>query len=121
MSYSNPTTCAYTFPATTLSTAGTVATIVGPSGKTGRLVDVGMITTTAVTVADETVTVGVSGDIAAYGSKVVPFTGSSIGDDTNGMTLVDKHIVAADTAILVTAAGTSTAGAADLFVTIDWE
>ena len=118
MSYSNPTSCTYRFPAATLSSAAIVGRIVGPAGMTGRLVDVASVVTTGVTVAAVTVDVGTTGAVASAGTATIGISSANAVD--NGAVLVEEHVLAADTVVEVSANGECTAGAADLLVTIDW-
>lgn len=118
MSYSDPITATYRFPAAVLSAAAIVGRIVGPAGKTGRLIDVASVVTTGVTVAACTVDVGTTGAVASAGTATIPV--SAINAVSNGAALVTGHTLAADTVVEVSANGECTAGAADLLVTIDW-
>lgn len=120
MSYSNPHTCTYRFPAATLSSAATVGRLIGPSGKSGRLVDVSVLVTTGVTVAACTVTAGTEADVDAYGSLAVPI--SSVNSGHNGVSTASATttVLPADTVIAVAAGGECTAGAGDILVVIDW-
>ena len=117
MSYSNPHTCNYRFPAATLSSAATIGRIMGPSGKKGRLVDITSVVTTGVTVAANTVTVGTAADPDAYGTLTVAISAANAVQ--NGATQVDATM-AADTLLVLNTGGECTAGAADINVTIDW-
>jgi len=118
MSYSNPTTATYRFPAATLSAAAIVGRIVGPTGLQGRLVDVASVVTTGVTVLPVTVNVGTTGAAASAGTATIPV--SAINAVSNGAVGVVGHVLAADTVVEVSSGGECTAGAADLLVTIDW-
>ena len=118
MSYSNPHTCTYRFPAATLSSAATVGRLIGPSGKSGRIVDMGVVVTTGVTVADCTVTAGTEADTDAYGSLTVPIGAANTA--ANGATLTSTTTLPADTVVAIAAGGECTAGAGDILVTIDW-
>ncbi len=118
MSYSNPTTATYRFPAASLINAATLGRIMPPKGKQGRVVDVSVLVTTGVTVAASNVTVGTESDTDAYATLAVPVTSANAG--LNGATLVTGHVLPADTVVAVASAGGCTAGAGDLLVVIDW-
>lgn len=118
MSYSNPTTVGYRFPAATLSSAGTIGRIQAPDGMKGRVVDVSLVTTTATTDATCTVEIGLSGDTDAYATQTIPVTAINLG--VQGSASVYNHEIPEDTLVLVTAGGECTAGAGDVTVIIDW-
>jgi predicted RecA/RadA family phage recombinase len=118
MSYSNPTSAVYRFPAATLSTAAIIGRIVGPAGKSGRLIDIGNVVTTGVTVAANTIDVGLTADVDAFGTLSVPV--SSAGAVANGMTRGTDDDIPADTVVEVSTNGECTAGAGDVLVTIEW-
>jgi len=118
MSYANPTTVGYRFPAATLSSAAVIGRIQAPDGKKGRVVDVSLVTTTATTVAACTVTIGTGADADAYATQAVPVTAINLG--VQGTTAVYNHEIPEDTLVLVTAGGECTAGAGDVTVIIDW-
>ncbi len=118
MSYSETNPHTYRFPAATISTAATVGRLIGPAGKSGRLIDVAFVVTTGVTVAAGTVTVGTEADVDAYGSLTVPISAANSG--TNGVTLTSTVVLPANTVVAIAAGGECTAGAGDILVTIDW-
>lgn len=125
MSYSNPTTVTYRFPAISVaSTAAERGRFVGPKGLQGRIVDIAYVVTTGVTVAASGLEVGSASDPDAYGEIVVAI--ASAGAVGNGATLAtdsttgQKALLPADTAILVGSSGGATAGAVDALVTVDW-
>lgn len=118
MSYSNPTTCTYRFPAVSVTGAATLGRFIGPKGLTGRVVDVCYVVTTGVTVAASNLIVGTAADGDAYATLAVPVAAANaVG---NGATLVTGHILPADTLVAVGSAGGATAGAVDAIVTVDW-
>lgn len=120
MSYSNPVTSTYRFPAATLSSAATLGRIIGPSGKSGRLRDMSVVITTATTVASTALTIGTEADTDAYGSLTIPVTSVNLG--VSGVTdaSATTEVLPADTIIAIATDGGCTAGAADILVTIDW-
>lgn len=118
MSYSNPTTVTYRFPAVSVIAGATLGRFVGPNGMVGRLLDVAYVVTTGVTVAASNLIVGSAGDTDAYGTLAVPVAAAnSVG---NGMTRGVTTDMPADTAVLVGSAGGATAGAVDALVTVEW-
>lgn len=118
MSYSNPTTCTYRFPAVSVTAAATLGRLIGPAGMKGRLVDIGYVVTTGVTVAASNLIVGVATDTDAYGTLAVPIAAANaVG---NGMTRGATTELPADTLVTVGSAGGATAGAVDALVTIEW-
>lgn len=115
--------------AASLTSAATIQTIRGPGGKVGRVRDLTLTITTAVTVADSAVNIGPSGAATAQlNGMVVPFTGSSIGDRVVPVgggagvaaSLAAGSDIAADVDTLVTTDGGATAGAADVFTIVTW-
>lgn len=110
----------YRFPAAALASAATLGHIVGPKGKTGRLMGVGSVVTTAVTTAASEVRIGVAATAAKYGTLSVPV--SSVAAVANGAVInaVDDNLIAADSAVVISTDGEAAAGAADLLVYIDW-
>lgn len=118
MSYSNPTSVGYRFPAAALDTAGVIGRIQAPDGKKGRVVDVSTVTTAATTVAACTVTVGTADDADAYATQTIPVTAINLG--VQGSESVLNHEIPEDTLVLVTAGGEATAGDGDVTVIIDW-
>lgn len=118
MSYSNPTTITYRFPAVSVTGAATLGRFVGPKGMTGRLLDIAYVVTTGVTVAASNLIVGSAGDTDAYGTLAVPVAAANaVG---NGMTRGVTEDMPADTVVLVGSAGGATAGAVDALVTVEW-
>jgi len=120
MSYSDPTVATtYRLPAVSVTGAATLGRIVGPKGKTGRLIDIAYVVTTGVTVANSNLIVGSAGDTDAYGTLVVPIAAANaVG---NGVTRGVTDVLPADTAVLIGSAGGATAGAVDALVTIAWD
>jgi len=118
MSYANPTTVGYRFPAATLSSPATIGRIQAPDGKKGRVVDVSLVTTTGTTDAECTVDVGTAGAVAAYATQTIPITAINLG--VQGNVSVAGHEIPEDTLIEVSANGECTAGAGDVTVIIDW-
>lgn len=118
MSYDNPITCTYRFPAVSVTAAATLGRIIGPAGKTGRVVDVGYIVTTGVTVAASNLIVGSAGDTDAYATKTVPIASANSGG--NGAARGVADTIPANDVVLVGSAGGSTAGAVDAIVVINW-
>ncbi len=119
MSYSENGLTAHRFSALTLSAAAEIGRIYGVAGSKAEIVDVAVIETTDITVADCTVKIGSAADDNAYGTLTVPFAGS-VGDGVNGMVAGVADAVPADTEIVITAGGECTAGAGDVIVYVRW-
>ncbi len=116
MAYDNPQTTVYRFPAANIATSGTVGQFIGPSGKKGRVTDIGYVITTNTTVAPTLISIGISGNTSKFATNSVPVgVANTVG---NGVT--DIADIDADVAVLVTTDGGCTAGAADLLVMIEW-
>jgi len=120
MSYSNPHTCTYRFPAATLSSAATVGRLIGPSGKSGRLVDMAVVTTTATTDAATALSIGTEADTDAYGVLTIPVTAINLGVNGVSTAAATTATLPADTVVAIATDGGCTAGAGDILVTIDW-
>ena len=118
MSYSQATSATYRFPAAATTSAAVVGRIAGPKGKTGRLVGAAYVITTATTVTAPTVKIGSGSDDDAYGTLAVAIAAdNAIG---NTVTAGVTPVIPADDVVNVAIGTTSTAGAADLLVFIDW-
>jgi len=127
--YDNADTRVYRFPAATLSAAAVVGRFIGPAGKTGRVRGIEYIVTTGTTVAASLVTVGNNAAVLPA-SISVPVASAN---DGGAMTAAEVRAAGAaqvagvndveldaDTVAEVASDGGSTAGAADLIVTVDW-
>ena len=111
-----------------LAAVATIQTIGGPALRRGRILDMTIDITTAITVTDVDIDVGESGgDLdAQLGAWILVFTGSAIGDrlaPTRSDTTValDQGVDIepdVDTIVQVTVAGT--AGAGDLRTLVAW-
>ena len=118
MSYDNPIHATYRLPAAAVDTDAAVATIVGPSGKAGRLIGVTSTITVDVTVAAAVVNLGNADNDARYGVHSVPV--GAAGVTTNGFTRGATALIPADTDLVVSCTGSATAGDADLYVHVEW-
>lgn len=118
MSYSNPTSITYRLPAAAIATAGVLGRFIGPTGLTGRVVDICSVVTAGVTIEANTVTVGTAADPDANATLTVAISAANAVQ--NGATLVTAALLAADTLFVVNSGGEATAGAADILVTVDW-
>jgi hypothetical protein len=116
--YDNPDVGVYRFPAATLSTGAVIGRIIGPAGKRGRLIDVGVIVTTGVTVAANTLSVGDGTDADAYGVHTTPVAAAASGH--NGIVRGVDEVIDANSVVVLTTGGECTAGAGDVLVTIGW-
>lgn len=120
MDYSNPIFATYFVQAATISTAAELLNFVGPAGKSGRVVDVTFFTTTGVTVAADAITVGTVADGDAYATLVVPIQAADAVSNDATILTTDDNLIPADSAVVVASAGTSTAGAGSIAVTVAW-
>ena len=118
MSYGNPTTVTYRFPAATISAAATIGRFIGPAGLTGKVVDICSVVTTGVTTLPGTVTVGTVADPDSNATLTVAVSAANAVQ--NGATKVFEAELAADTIHVVNAGGECAAGAADIIVIVDW-
>lgn len=111
--------------ATDYSSAATVLSFSGPSGRYGRVLDFSIVVTTAFTVADTLVDIGENGgDVdAQLAAGVIAFTGSAIADNigvgTNAQYAAGVDINP-DALTDVVSDGGSTAGAGDTRVLVAW-
>ena len=140
MSYENPDRRTYVFPLFDYGGAAGARTdrIRGPKGKTGRLIDYGVVGVqeTFAGTTDATIAIGTTGDVDAYGnefplgtdvtttlgSKTVQSTYDPIADAANWATYMLDQSIPADVPILITntEAITGPAGQACPYVVIDW-
>ena len=118
MAYDNPIMATYRFPAISVVSAATLGYIVGPAGKSGRVLSVAYVITTGVTVAASNLIIGVSGTTNAYATTPVAVAAAATGG--NAMTIGATGTIPADSVVTVGSAGGATAGAVDALVTIGW-
>lgn len=129
MSYSEPITMTYKFPAFAgISAAGQSANqLMGPAGLEGRLRAMVGIYTTVNTGAAGLITLRghvVTADL--YGTLVAPIGADETGfndlviADQGPEAITDDSVIPADTLLELDGDGGGTTGAADIFVTIDW-
>lgn len=119
--YDKPLTRNYRIAVASLSAAAVLLTVHGPKGRTGRVAAISTRLTTAVTVADSTLSVREKGG-SNTAAAVIPFTGSAI-DDVEGQSaeeLKGQTELTADTPVEIYCDGGATAGAGDVEVDIDW-
>jgi hypothetical protein len=116
--YDDPLKITYPVLASTIATAGVKLAQVGPAGMTGRVESMEALVTTATTVAASIVSLGSAGDDNAYASLTVAVGAA----DTFANAPVDgvTALLPADTLFELSSDGGSTAGAANLSVTIAW-
>lgn len=119
MSYSNPTTITYSFPAAAVDTDAVIGYLAGPSGMKGHVAAVITVVTVEVTVAAAVLTLGVSGDLDAYVSAASVAIGAA-GTVSNTFTRGATVEIPADTAVILESGGEATAGDGNVFVVIDW-
>jgi len=127
MNYDNPIYITYTVTAASVATGATQLGFVGPSGKVGRVIAMGYVVTTAVTVAAGHVLVGVVADTDKYADMTVAVAsadavGNSFTDytDDNGDSSTASNLIPADTLVEITTGSEATAGVVSATVTIAW-
>lgn len=118
MAYDNPIYGTYRFPAAAVDTDAAIGTIIGPSGKSGRVVSVGSVITVEVTIAAAVINVGNADNDARYAVHTVPI--GAAGVTTNGFTKGATDVIPADTDVVVSATGSATAGDGDILVIVEW-
>jgi hypothetical protein len=121
MSYESPIYESYTVLANaSLSTAAVAKRLIGPSGKTGRVVAASCVTTTATTVAASEIRVGTAADPDAFFAMAVPVTAINLGVVASKAELDAGSLITPDTLIQISGDGGATAGAADITITVAW-
>ena len=122
MAYDNPIHQTITLPGAAISASGTLVSAIGPAGKVGRLESIGAVVSTSTTAAASELRVGTASDADAYGTLSVPIATAGAAAAYNAATIsdIDANLMPADTAVLIASDGGSTAGAADVVVTIAW-
>ncbi|MFA5632972.1 MAG: hypothetical protein WC997_15810 [Porticoccaceae bacterium] len=120
MAYHDPIYATYTAAAASLTSAATLLKVAGPKGKKGAIVGLSAVVTTAVTVADATVTVGTTDDADKYATLDVEV--ASVNDVFSDAVIspVDSNLIAPDSVVALATGGEATAGAATITVTIAW-
>lgn len=114
--------------AASISGGGTLLTLGGPAARYGRVLDVTIDVTTALTVADSEIDIGESGgDVdAQLAAWILAFTGSGIGDrlapsrDDTTVSLDEGIDIDPDVDTILASDGGSTAGAGDIRVLVAW-
>ncbi len=111
---------AYFFPAVAIDTAAVIGRVAGPAGKTGRLVGISTVITTATTVAASELRVGTITDPDAYGTQAVAvLSADAVVTLTTDLT-TDANLITADTVVEMSSDGGATAGDGDVTIYIDW-
>ena len=120
--YASPLVMTYPVPAVNLVGAAAIdLRIGGPEGMVGRVVAVTAAISTAVTVAASTVTIGIVGTVDTYATLPVPIQAANTVANANLVNLcTDANLIPADSIVHVGNSGGSTAGVADVYVTIAW-
>lgn len=118
--YDQPIQISYRFAAVTLSSAATIGRLSGPSGREGRVLAITGIITTGTTVAASLLTIDTVAGLSNPPSVSVPVLSANapFGSTQAATEGVDK--LPADTEIILATDGGSTAGAADVTVTVGW-
>lgn len=119
MGYSNGLQKSKTLHAAVISAAAEIGRMAPPlPGKAGRLRGVAAVVTTGVTVAAGTVKFGHATDDDAYGTLTIAI--SAAGAISTSFVRGVEHEVKPDEALIVTAGGEPTAGAADIEFDVEW-
>lgn len=121
--YDNPERTLVHLDAQDVATGGDLATIVGPSGKRGRVTRLDVVTTTGVTIADAILSLdSITPSLATPVALTLAFTGSAAGDVTRASqaTLNAASELPADTPLQLASDGGATAGAGSITLQIDW-
>jgi len=118
MSYSNGITETIRLTGVALSAAGVKARLIGPEGAQGTVESIRAVVTTANN-ADQAINVGVAGDAAKHSTLTIP-NGTAAGAGVNTSKDGLSPIITEDSVLEISAGGGGTAGAADVFVTINW-
>ena len=111
---------AYHFPAVPIDTAAVFGRIAGPAGKTGRLIGIGTVITTATTVAAAELRVGTIADPDAYGTQAVAILSADALVNAFTDLTSDANLITADTVVELSSDGGATAGAGDVVIYINW-
>jgi len=114
----------YELTAASVASAATIGRITGPEGMSGEITSVSAICTTQITVAAGQLNLGNGSDADKYGTFSVPLTAANARvDGSYSPTWVRgvKQKIDIDEVLLVAADGAPTAGAATIFITIEWE
>lgn len=115
--YDNALRESYSFVGVDVGAGGIELEVVGPKGKTGRVVNVSYVVTT-VLVGTADIDVGPNG--APTVSLTIP-TNAADGDNDAAVTeLAGQVLLAADTVVEISTDAGATSGVVDLVVTIDW-
>lgn len=121
MDYANPIYATYTVAGVDFTgAAANDLQICGPYGLVGRVVDVSVMLTAAVTVAASTVLVGTASDTDAFALLTVPI--QAINTTVNNATKYTDvdNLIPANSRVVIGNGGGSTAGAGTVSVTIAW-
>ena len=122
--YDNAIRETYRFPAAAVDTAGVFGRFIGPSGKTGRVVNISHIVINDITVAAAVVDVDTNAGLTTPAQHTIPVSSANAGASatpgnvTNGLAAASE--LPADTVVEVASDGGATAGDADVIVTVDW-
>jgi uncharacterized protein YaiE (UPF0345 family) len=117
--YDEPLVLTYQIDGAALDAAAELATFIGPKGKQGRVVSIGVLVTVEVTGSTSTVTVNTLDDEVVAGSLVVPVGAADTfaNDATLGG---DATLIPADTAFTIDVEDQATAGDGNIVVAIAW-
>ena len=121
MAYDKPLVETYRYLANaSLSTAAVAGRIIGPKGKTGKVLNCSVVTTTATTVAASELRIGTAADPDAVMALAVPVTAINLGVVATEAACRAAAVIAADTIYQISGDGGATVGAGDITVTVGW-
>jgi hypothetical protein len=117
--YDNAMVVNYELRSAALDGAAELVTLVGPKGKTGRVVGMQVLVTVEVTGTSSVVSVNTLDNAVVAGSLTVPagLPDTFVNDATTG---TDDTLIPADTAFTVDCNGAATAGDGNVAVQIAW-
>lgn len=118
--YDEPLVLNYNIEAATLSSAAELMRIIGPAGMQGRVVALGAVVTTAITVAAADITVGTVSDGDAYATMDVAVGAADTSENDFTNLTDDDNLIAADAPVILAVGGAPDAGAASISLTIAW-
>lgn len=113
----------YQYDAATLSSAAVLDRIVGPENMIGEVTGVSVLCTTGLTGTEGTLNIGNSGNASAFRTLTLPNTSANervagvLSYPTGGK---GAPSIAKNEVVEVSAGGEPTAGAGNIFITIEW-
>ena len=120
MAYENAIHATYRFPAAPIDTDAVIGYIVGPEGKEGRLVSVGVVVTVTTATNPTIIEVGISGTVSKYGYCTVAAVTAPAAENTDTISDTDDNQIPADSLVIVGSDGGAASGDGDVIVVIAW-